>query len=60
MLILIDYSFCLFQGSQRLKLRVALSRLIFLQSHDISFIDTEEQLDFCGEKKGMTGLEEGR
>lgn len=48
---LIDYSFCLFQGSQRSKLRVALSRLIFLQSHDISFIDTEEQLDFCGEKK---------
>ncbi|XP_043513412.1 uncharacterized protein LOC122530473 [Frieseomelitta varia] len=38
-------------ASGRIRNCASLYRLIFLQSHDITFIDTEEQLDFCGEKK---------
>lgn len=58
---LIDYSFCLFQGSRRSnpKLRVALS-FDLPPSHDISFIDTGEQLDFCGEKKGNDWFGRGK
>ena len=51
---------CFKVAGGRIRNCASLYRLIFLQSHDISFIDTEEQLDFCGEKKGNDWFERGK